>query len=42
MELQELRELQDLLGESVYREKRDHKERLEPRFTVSFSSMFSV
>lgn len=42
LELQEPREVQDLLGESVYRETRDHKERLENRFTMSFSYMLSV
>lgn len=35
LELQELREVQDLLGEWVYRETRDHKEQLENRFMVS-------
>lgn len=42
LELQELREVQDLLEESVYQETRDHKERLENRFMVSFSYMLSV
>lgn len=42
LELQELREVQDLLGELVYRETRDRKERLENRFMVSFSFMLSV
>lgn len=37
LELQEHGGVQDLLGESVYQETGDHKERLENRFMVSFS-----